>query len=282
MTWVEKITVVPLSASARIMRSKLALIERVEAGERLVEHDEARLVHQRAKDLHLLRHALRHLPDLPVGGIAKAMLLEQFAPAPALRRVAARAGRRQTRSFVSLHRGIEAAFFGKIADGVRHVVRTFRAQHPAMALVGVDDPQEHAQGRGLARAVGAEDAVDRAFGHGEIDPIDGSEAIEPLDESARLDCQWSLCPIKVFVDTAPVMEKPLGRPRASAGRASTPIWVSREFGSWLFLGAIFTTPSSRPTPERTIAARAAPASTPARPRPFRRPTSSMRGAAFPT
>jgi epoxyqueuosine reductase len=38
--------------------------------------------------------------------------------------------------------------------------------------------------------------------------------------------------LKVFVDTAPVMEKPLG---ASAGL------VSRQHGSWLFLGAIMTT-----------------------------------------
>ena len=47
--------------------------------------------------------------------------------------------------------------------------------------------------------------------------------------------------VKVFVDTAPVMEKPLARPPGSAGKASTPIWCRGEFGSWLFLGAIFTT-----------------------------------------
>ena len=30
--------------------------------------------------------------------------------------------------------------------------------------------------------------------------------------------------VKVFVDTAPLMEKPLARRRGSAGRASTPTW----------------------------------------------------------
>ena len=52
--------------------------------------------------------------------------------------------------------------------------------------------------------------------------------------------KWG-CGIKVFVDTAPVMEK------AIAGRAGVG-WpgkhtnlVSKEFGSWLFLGEMFTT-----------------------------------------
>src|SRR3546814_4804799 len=52
--------------------------------------------------------------------------------------------------------------------------------------------------------------------------------------------------VKVFVDTAPVMEKPLA---AAAG----PGWpgqhtkrVSRDHGSWLFLGAIYTTLDLKP------------------------------------
>ncbi len=44
---------------------------------------------------------------------------------------------------------------------------------------------------------------------------------------------------------------------ASAGRASTPIMVSRQFGSWLFLGAIFTTLELPPDDagDATVAAR---------------------------
>ncbi len=46
--------------------------------------------------------------------------------------------------------------------------------------------------------------------------------------------------IKVFVDTAPVMEKPLAA-RAGIGWAGKHTnLVSREFGSWLFLGEVFT------------------------------------------
>ena len=89
--------------------------------------------------------------------------------------------------------------------------------------------------------------------------------------------------MKVFVDTAPVMEKPLAEAAGIGWQGKHTNLVSREFGSWLFLGTIFTTAEIAPTqPRRTIAAPAAPASTPARPTPFRRPTGSMRGAASPT
>lgn len=48
-------------------------------------------------------------------------------------------------------------------------------------------------------------------------------------------------PAKVFVDTAPVMEKPLAAAAGLGWQGKHTNLVSREFGSWLFLGAIFTT-----------------------------------------
>ncbi|KPP88354.1 tRNA epoxyqueuosine(34) reductase QueG [Erythrobacter sp. HL-111] len=49
------------------------------------------------------------------------------------------------------------------------------------------------------------------------------------------------CEVKVFVDTAPVMEKPLGEAAGIGWQGKHTNLVSREHGSWLFLGAIYTT-----------------------------------------
>ncbi|MEI3854103.1 MULTISPECIES: tRNA epoxyqueuosine(34) reductase QueG [Ensifer] len=47
--------------------------------------------------------------------------------------------------------------------------------------------------------------------------------------------------VKVFVDTAPVMEKPLSEKAGLGWQGKHTNLVSREFGSWLFLGSLFTT-----------------------------------------
>jgi epoxyqueuosine reductase len=49
------------------------------------------------------------------------------------------------------------------------------------------------------------------------------------------------CEVKVFVDTAPVLEKPLAEAAGMGWQGKHTNLVSREFGSWLFLGSIFTT-----------------------------------------
>ncbi|ODR99809.1 epoxyqueuosine reductase [Methyloceanibacter methanicus] len=52
--------------------------------------------------------------------------------------------------------------------------------------------------------------------------------------------------VKVFVDTAPVMEKPLAAKAGLGWQGKHTNLVSRAFGSWLFLGSIFTTAGLEP------------------------------------
>jgi epoxyqueuosine reductase len=57
--------------------------------------------------------------------------------------------------------------------------------------------------------------------------------------------------VKVFVDTAPVMEKPLAQAAAVGWQGKHTNLVSREFGSWLFLGEVFTTLELEPDAPET-------------------------------
>ena len=52
--------------------------------------------------------------------------------------------------------------------------------------------------------------------------------------------------VKVFVDTAPLMEKPLAQAAGLGWQGKHTNLVSRSFGSWLFLGAILTTAELAP------------------------------------
>ena len=52
--------------------------------------------------------------------------------------------------------------------------------------------------------------------------------------------------LKVFVDTAPVMEKPLGEAAGIGWQGKHTNLVSRDHGSWLFLGAIYSTLAFEP------------------------------------
>ena len=52
--------------------------------------------------------------------------------------------------------------------------------------------------------------------------------------------------IKVFVDTAPVMEKPLAEAAGLGWQGKHTNLVSRTLGNWFFLGAIFTTAELEP------------------------------------
>ena len=57
--------------------------------------------------------------------------------------------------------------------------------------------------------------------------------------------------VKIFTDTAPVMEKPLAQAAGLGWQGKHTNLVSRMHGSWLFLGEVFTTLAVAPSPPPT-------------------------------
>jgi epoxyqueuosine reductase len=57
--------------------------------------------------------------------------------------------------------------------------------------------------------------------------------------------------VKVFVDTAPLLEKPLAQRAGLGWQGKHTNLVSRQLGSWLFLGSILTSAAIEPDPAET-------------------------------
>jgi len=81
----------------------------------------------------------------------------------------------------------------------------------------------------------------------------GDDYHEVIKKRLKALARWlvaaSPCEVKVFVDTAPLMEKPLAERAGLGWQGKHTNLVSREHGSWLFLGSILTTldlPSDAP------------------------------------
>jgi epoxyqueuosine reductase len=73
----------------------------------------------------------------------------------------------------------------------------------------------------------------------------GSDYHDIVKKSLKALASWLVAAVggdlKVFVDTAPVMEKPLAEAAGLGWQGKHTNLVSRTDGSWLFLGAIYTT-----------------------------------------
>ena len=73
----------------------------------------------------------------------------------------------------------------------------------------------------------------------------GSDYHDVIKKALKHLARWLVeeagCALKVFVDTAPVMEKPLAEAAGLGWQGKHTNLVSRRDGSWLFLGAIYTT-----------------------------------------
>ena len=73
----------------------------------------------------------------------------------------------------------------------------------------------------------------------------GADYHDTVKKALKALARWlvaqSDCELKLFVDTAPVMEKPLAEAAGLGWQGKHTNLVSRADGSWLFLGAIYTT-----------------------------------------
>ena len=83
-------------------------------------------------------------------------------------------------------------------------------------------------------------------GHGAISVYaQGRDYHDVVKKGLKRVARWMVaeasCEVKVFVDTAPVMEKPLAQAAGLGWQGKHTNLLSRDWGNWAFLGAIFTT-----------------------------------------
>jgi epoxyqueuosine reductase len=95
-------------------------------------------------------------------------------------------------------------------------------------------------------------ALAGAGGHGRISVYaQGADYHDVMKKALKALGRWLAleagCDLKVFVDTAPVMEKPLAEAAGLGWQGKHTNLVSRDSGSWLFLGAIYTTLKLEPS-----------------------------------
>jgi len=73
----------------------------------------------------------------------------------------------------------------------------------------------------------------------------GDDYHELIKKRLKALARWlaaaKICEVKVFVDTAPLMEKPLAELAGLGWQGKHTNLLSREFGNWLFLGSVLTT-----------------------------------------
>ena len=164
----------------------------VEAGRRLVEEEDARAVQQRQREVQPALHAARVGRRPAIGGVGEADALEQLVAAaaalgardalqPALQAHVLAAGQHRVERHVLQRDADRGAHLGSL---LRDVVA--RDGRPARGRR--QQRREHLDGRRLAGAVGAEEAVDLARRHVQVDPVDGAHAaLELADEALHVD-----------------------------------------------------------------------------------------------
>src|SRR6266849_1878362 len=166
-------------------------VHRIEAGERLVENQEVRIVQHGRDELHLLLHPLRQLIDAAQFPLGKSESLE-----PCLRSLArlppvdALHFAEEDEHVEHPHLAVQPALLREIADPLRVGPAAPRLpEYTHGASVGLQNVHDHAYGRRLPGAVRPEQAVDNPAGHGQRQLVNrgvtGKAFADPVEDQDR-------------------------------------------------------------------------------------------------
>ena len=208
----------PPSASRRISAAHVAHARRVEAGRRLVEHEQARRAQQRRGDPEPLAHAVRVAARLVARAAGEVDRVERGVD-PAARVAAVERGH-HLEVLAAAQVRVEARRLDEAGDAVeraRALGLRVAPEQPHAAGVGADEPEQHPQRRRLAGAVGAEVAVDVAGPDRQVDAVDRDDVAVALDE-ARAPRSGGASP---SIRSALIARAPPPRPRPAGPSRST-------------------------------------------------------------
>ena len=157
----------------------LAAADGVQAGGRLVEDEQVGVVDEGLGQADAAGHALGILADGAARARGQADHLQEHLDALA----ALAAGDLEepavvVERLVGVQEAVEVGLLGQEADAVLDLDVAGRlAEDPDAALAGVEQAEHHLDGRGLARAVGAQQAEDLALLDGQAQVADGGDAL---------------------------------------------------------------------------------------------------------
>src|ERR1019366_7948621 len=163
-------------------------VDRVKAGERLVEDEHLRIVHDRAEELHLLLHALAQLLGLLLEPRTKVHRVDPRREALHRGLTVHALDRREKQELVDdLHLPVEAALLGQVADAFLQPVVHLLAEHADLARVRLRDVHDHADRGRLPGAVRPEETERGAVRDLEVEVVDGGELAEALHDTPERD-----------------------------------------------------------------------------------------------
>ena len=179
----------PFAGEAADQLAHVAHPRRVEAGRGLVEDQQARAAQQRRGDPQALAHPVRVAADPVLARAASAR--RSRAPRRCARARRRRPARPAARGSCARSGTGRSAAPRRIRRRPRARARPWRSgsrpNSSTVPSVGMIRPERHAQRRGLAGAVGPEEAVHVAGAHVQVDVVDRQDLLVALDQPARPD-----------------------------------------------------------------------------------------------